>query len=172
MGRFGVVDVQQVVGISLAAAEGSVTGKFVVVESIGIAQVELGESVAAKGFVPGKGKNAGRIQTIRLVSNLYRSNDGVVGLQVIFCVYVLYKRPVDKEQFYGCGYGEDARLGGDGTLPLAGEQGHSGDHQYQDESGNHLACGHGHGDFVQGFEVGSGNGVVQQILTAHKEQTD
>ena len=51
VGGFWIVDVQEVVRIALSATEFSVAGEFVVVETVGVAQMILREYVSAEGLV-------------------------------------------------------------------------------------------------------------------------
>ena len=53
MGRFGIVDVQEEVCVLLATTESPVACQFVVVEPVGVAQVELWEGVCSQRLVPG-----------------------------------------------------------------------------------------------------------------------
>ena len=172
MGGIGVVDVQEVVCVLLAAAELAVACKFVIVETVGVAQVELREGVSPERLVARKRKHARRIEGIRLVRRLERAYDGVVRLQVFVCGNVLDERAVDEEQLYRGGNGEDACLVGDGSVPAEDEQRKRYDDEDEYESRNHRARSRIHDDFVEGLEVRAGDRVGEQVLPAHEEGAD
>ena len=75
-----VVDVQQVVGVALAAAEFAVAGEFVIVETVGVAQMVLREDVAAEGLVAGKREHARRVDGIGFERGLDGGDNAVFRL--------------------------------------------------------------------------------------------
>ena len=172
MRGFGIVDVQQVVRVLLAAAEFTVGCKLVVVETVGVAQVVLREGVGPERLVARKRKHARRVEGICLVRRLECAYDRVFRLQVFVCGNVLDERPVDEEQFYRGGDGENASLVGDGAFPAENEQRYACNDEDEDESRNHGARGRVHHDLVERLKVRAGDRVGKQVLPAHEECAD
>ena len=169
---FRIVDVHQVVRVALSATEFTVARKFVVVETVGVAQVVLREDVGAERLIAGEREHARCIDGIGLVWSLDGGNDSVFRLQVFACGDVLDKRAVDSHEFDSCDECKDADLGRRASFPLEDGDAYADDNENQNEAWDDLRSGHAHHHFVQRLEVRGGNGIVQEFLTAHEEYAD